>query len=52
VKCLHWCVDDPASIQDTEDAFKVALRRIRDQLLGRIMVFLDATDTAGYVTPL
>lgn len=47
VKRLHWPFDDPAEAQGSEDEVrKAAFRRIRDQIHGRIMVFLDGNDSA------
>jgi len=39
-KRLHWSFQDPAAVQGSEDERKSAFRRIRDQIHGRIMVFL------------
>jgi arsenate reductase len=42
VKRLHWPFEDPAAVEGSEEVRKVAFRRIRDQIHGRIMVFLGA----------
>jgi len=39
-KRLHWSFQDPAAVQGSEEERKSAFRRIRDQIHGRIMVFL------------
>lgn len=39
-KRLHWSFEDPASVQGSEDERKAAFRKVRDQIHGRIMVFL------------
>jgi arsenate reductase len=39
-KRLHWPFEDPASAQGSEDERKAAFRKVRDQIHGRIMVFL------------
>lgn len=39
-KRLHWPFEDPASVQGSEDERKAAFRKVRDQIHGRIMVFL------------
>jgi len=41
VQHLHWPFEDPANVQSTDEARKAAFRRVRDQIRGRIMVFLD-----------
>jgi len=38
---LHWPFADPAAIAGSEDQRIAAFRRIRDQIHGRIMVFLN-----------
>jgi arsenate reductase len=43
---LHWPFDDPAAVEGTDDVKKAAFRRIRDQIHGRIMVFLDGNESA------
>lgn len=43
-KRLHWPFDDPAAVEGTDEVRKAASRRIRDQIDGRIMVFLDGSD--------
>jgi arsenate reductase len=37
---LHWPFEDPAAVQGSEEERKAAFRKVRDQLHGRIMVFL------------
>jgi arsenate reductase len=37
---MHWPFEDPAAAKGTEDERKVAFRKLRDQIHGRIMVFL------------
>lgn len=46
VRRLHWPFDDPAAVEGSEEVRKAAFRRIRDQIHGRIMVFLDGNETA------
>jgi arsenate reductase len=42
---LHWSFDDPAAVEGTEDTRLAAFRKIRDQLHGRIMVFLKGDES-------
>ena len=37
---LHWPFPDPAAVAGTDEQRKSAFRKIRDQIHGRIMVFL------------
>ena len=39
-KRLHWPFEDPAGVQGSEEERKAAFRKVRDQIHGRIMVFL------------
>jgi arsenate reductase len=39
-KRLHWPFEDPAAVQGSEDERKAAFRKTRDQIHGRIRVFL------------
>jgi arsenate reductase len=43
---LHWPFEDPAAVEGTDVVKKAAFRRIRDQIHGRIMVFLDGNEGA------
>jgi len=45
VKRLHWPFDDPAAVSGSEEVRRAAFRRIRDQIHGRIMVFLDGNES-------
>jgi arsenate reductase len=45
-KRLHWAFDDPAAVEGPEDVRLAAFRKIRDQLHGRIMVFLKGDESA------
>ena len=45
VKRLHWPFDDPAAVEGSEEVRKAAFRRIRDQIHGRIMVFLEGNES-------
>ena len=40
VQRLHWPFADPAAVVGSEEQRKSAFRKIRDQIHGRIMVFL------------
>lgn len=40
-KRLHWPFEDPAAVEGDENVRMAAFRCIRDQIHGRIMVFLD-----------
>jgi len=40
IKRLHWSFEDPAAVEGSEEVRKASFRRIRDQIHGRIMVFL------------
>jgi arsenate reductase len=44
-KRLRWPFDDPAAVEGDESARLAAFRRIRDQIHGRIMVFLDGNES-------
>ena len=37
---LHWTFTDPAALEGSEEDRRAAFRRVRDQIHGRIMVFL------------
>lgn len=37
---LHWSIEDPVSAQGSEEERRAAFRKVRDQLHGRIRVFL------------
>jgi arsenate reductase len=39
-KRLHWPFEDPALVQGSDDERKAVFREVRDQIHGRIMVFL------------
>ena len=39
-KRIHWPLEDPASVRGSEDERRTEFRKVRDQILGRIMVFL------------
>jgi arsenate reductase len=41
VKRLHWSFQDPAALTGTDQERLAAFRRVRDQIHGRVMVFLD-----------
>ena len=37
---MHWPSEDPAAVEGSEEKRKAAFRKVRDQIHGRIMVFL------------
>jgi arsenate reductase (thioredoxin) len=37
---MHWPYEDPAAVQGSDEERRAAFRRVRDQMHGRIMVFL------------
>jgi arsenate reductase len=41
VKRLHWPFQDPAAVIGTDQERLAAFRRVRDQIHGRVMMFLD-----------
>ena len=45
VKRLHWPFDDPAAVEGLDAVRHAAFRRIRDQIHGRIMVFLGGDES-------
>ena len=45
LKRLHWPFDDPAAVEGSEEVRRAAFRRIRDQIHGRIMVFIDGNES-------
>jgi len=38
---LHWSFDDPAAVQGSAEERRAVLRRIRDEIAGRIRSFVD-----------
>jgi arsenate reductase len=42
---LHWPFDDPAAVEGSDSVRQAAFRRIRDQIHGRIMVFLGGDES-------
>ena len=42
---LHWPFDDPAAVEGSDAVRQAAFRRIRDQIHGRIMVFLGGDES-------
>jgi arsenate reductase len=45
-KRLHWPFPDPASVEGSDEDRNAAFRKTRDQIHGRIMVFLGETASA------
>jgi arsenate reductase len=45
VRRLHWPFDDPAAVEGSDAVRQAAFRRIRDQIHGRIMVFLGGDES-------
>jgi len=45
-KRLHWPFEDPAAVEGSDEMRRAAFRRIRDQIHGRIMVFMDGNESA------
>ena len=45
VKRLHWPFEDPAAVAGSDAVRRAAFRKIRDQIHGRIMVFLDGNES-------
>jgi arsenate reductase (thioredoxin) len=43
---LHWSFPDPAAVEGTEEQRKAAFKKIRDQIHGRITVFLGEIASA------
>jgi arsenate reductase len=44
-KRLHWPFDDPAAVEGPENVRLAAFRKIRDQIHGRIMIFLNGDES-------
>ncbi len=44
-KRLHWPFEDPAAVEGPEDVRLAAFRKIRDQIHGRIKVFLGEEES-------
>jgi arsenate reductase len=44
-KRLHWPFDDPAAVEGPDSVRLSAFRKIRDQIHGRIMVFLNGDES-------
>ena len=42
-KRIHWSFDDPAAAEGDEQARLAVFRRIRDEILHRLRLFVDAT---------
>jgi arsenate reductase (thioredoxin) len=47
----HWSIPDPASVEGSEEERQSAFSKVRDQIHGRIMVFLDETTSAKRALP-
>jgi arsenate reductase len=45
VKRLHWPFEDPAVVEGPENVRLAAYRKVRDQIHGRIMVFLNGDES-------
>ena len=45
VKRLHWPFEDPAAVEGPENVRLAAFRKVRDQIHGRIMVFLNGDES-------
>jgi arsenate reductase len=45
VKRLHWAFEDPAAVDGPEHVRLAAFRKVRDQIHGRIMVFLNGDES-------
>lgn len=43
VKRIHWSFDDPAKASGDEEARLAAFRRVRDEILYRLRMFVEAT---------
>jgi arsenate reductase len=43
-KRIHWSFDDPAAAQGDDEARLVEFRRVRDEILHRLRLFVDTTD--------
>ena len=39
---IHWSFDDPATAEGDEDARLIVFRRVRDEILHRLRLFVDA----------
>jgi arsenate reductase len=39
---LHWPFEDPATVQGSEEKRKVAFRKLRDEIHGRIKLFFSS----------
>jgi arsenate reductase len=44
-KHLHWPFEDPAAAEGSEEQRRAAFRKIRNQIHGRIMVFLNGDES-------
>jgi arsenate reductase len=44
---MHWPFADPAAVEGSEEQRKAAFKKIRDQIHGRIMVFLGEFSSAS-----
>jgi arsenate reductase len=47
VERLHWPFEDPATVAGPEEVRLAAFRRVRDQIHGRIRMFLESVADAG-----
>jgi arsenate reductase len=45
VQRLHWPFEDPAVVEGPENVRLAAFRKVRDQIHGRIMVFLNGDES-------
>jgi arsenate reductase len=41
---MHWPFEDPAGVEGSEEERKIVFRKVRDQIRGRIMVFLGRSN--------
>jgi arsenate reductase len=46
-KRLHWPFDDPAAVEGSDEDRQAGFRKIRDQIHGLIMVFLNGDESTG-----
>jgi arsenate reductase len=46
-KRIHWSFADPASVHGDEELRLAAFRKVRDEILHRLRLFVDASATGG-----
>jgi arsenate reductase len=46
-KHIHWSFDDPAAAEGNDELRLAVFRKVRDEILHRLQLFVDATASSG-----